>query len=363
MINKRKLSVFILIGFIFTIIYVLAAVKSLTKEYQFIPEWKINITSAGTTNNFAKNETQTLSDEYNTFYFKLGQTLGYFTENGKIKLYKTFPAKASISDSYYAFYNSDAKKTVFYDKEGNTVSNVNEDGFPFFDEDRIYVFLPGGCSFVKCDETGKRQWIYEGIIPITAFSTNENFTAVGFADGNIKIFENLTGSIEINFEPGGSDYPIIYGIAISSDGQYVASVSGREKQRFVIAKKEKNQPRIIFHDFLDSDIIQRTLVHFSKDDNKVLYNYGNKLGIYDFNKNAKTTINLSSPIISIEESETLFFLLGKQKQTYTVYSVEKTDSLQGKFSFEASSAFIRTDNDSLFVGKNNTISKLRITKD
>jgi len=362
MINKKKLSVFILIGFIFTIVYVLAAVKSLTKEYQFIPEWKINITSAGTTNNFAKNETETLSDD-DAFYFKLGQTLGYFTENGKINLYQTFPAKASISDSYYAFYNSDAKKTVFYNNEGKEVSNMSEDGFPFFDENRIYVFLPGGCSFVKCDSKGQRMWIHEGIIPITAFSTNENFTAVGFADGNIKIFENITGSIEINYEPGGSDYPIIYGIAISSDGQYVASVSGREKQRFVIAKKEKNQPKIIFHDFLDSDITQRTLVHFSKDDKKVLYNYGNKLGIFDFDKNSKTTINLESPIISVEESETLFFLLGKKNKKYTVYSVEKTDSLQGKFSFEADSAFIKTHDDSLFVGKNNTISKLRITKD
>lgn len=361
-INKKKILIFVLIGFIFTILYVLVGVKSLSKEYNFSPEWKINISSVGTTNEFL---TQKGLDESNQqhFYFKLGQNIGYFTEGGEISLYKTFPSRSAISDYFYTFYNSDGKNLELFDTNGKSISVLSEQGFPFFDEDRIYVFLPGGSSFVRCNETGKRKWIYEGIIPITAFSSNDNFTAVGFADGNIKVFNNTDGTIEISYEPGGSDYAVIYGIDISSDGKYIASVSGRDKQRFVIAKREKNQPKIIFHDFLNSDITQRTLVHFSETNDKVIYNYGNMLGIYDFNSNSLTNIKLHNRIISIEETENLFFLLGKQDSQYTVYSVEKTDALQGEFSFEASSAFIKTHDNSLYVGKNNTISKLKITKD
>lgn len=361
-INKKKTLFFVLFGIIFTLLYILVGVRSLSKEYNFLPEWKINISSGGTTNDFVPKKTN-YDESKNNFYFKLGQNLGYFTEDGEITLYKSFPSKASISDYFYAFYNTDGNNIDFFDNQGKLISTLKEKGYPFFDEDRIYVFLPGGSSFVRCDETGKRSWIYEGIIPITAFSSNSSYTAVGFADGNIKLFNNIDGSIEISYEPGGSDYSVIYGIDISSDGKYIASVSGRDKQRFVIAKREKNQPKIIFHDFLDSDITRRTVVHFSQNNDKVLYNYGETLGIYDFNENKRTCIKLKNPLLSIEETDNLFFLLGKNDSNYTVYSIEKTNSLQGSFSFEASSAFIKTYNNSLYVGKNNTISRLKVTKD
>ena len=134
-------------------------------------------------------------------------------------------------------------------------------------------------SFSKCKDDGQIDWTYEGIMPITAFSSNKNYTAAGFADGSISIFNNEDGSISSSFAPGGSDYPVILGIDISQDGQYVASISGHGQQRFVLSHKEENQQKIIYHTFLTSDSPYQTLVYFSKDGKRVLYNYQNKLGI------------------------------------------------------------------------------------
>lgn len=351
--KKNKVTVFILIALVFTILYIIFAAQPLTKEYQFTPEWKISTSTPIVKEN----------NDLPSMYFRLGQTLGYFNENGEITVFKTFPGKASISDSFYAIYNSDAKNTPFYNNMGKEVGKLEVAGFPFFSDREIFVFLPGGASFAKCYETGKTDWQYQGTIPITAFTTKERFSAAGFADGNIKLFNNASGKTEISFAPGGSDYSVIFGLDISSDGEYIASVSGHKKQRFVVSHKENGQQKIVFHTFLDEGSPYRRLVHFTSDNKRIFYNYQNNIGIYDFTKNSNTIIPIKSDIISIEETENLVFLLGKNDSEYTVYIVEKTNTLEGSFSFTADTAFIHTYENTLYIGKDNSISKISITKE
>lgn len=359
---KKRLPAFLIGAGIFTIAYIIFAAKPLAEEYQFTPEWILNLSSPVDENIF---------EHTNRIYFKLGQNIGYFTENGKIAHIKPFPSKASISDDFYTLYNSNAKNLEFFDEFGNSKGKIDAFGYPMFDEERIYVFLPGGSSFAKCNSDGSVAWIFEGTIPITAFDSNKNYTAAGFADGTIRVFENKSGSSYIEFSPGGSDLPVILGVSISDDGKYVASVSGHGQQRFVLAQKEEGQPKIIFHDFLKTDTTMQTLVSFSKDCKKVYYNYQNNVGIYDIKKQESTTIPVNGRIISVEEGEDLVFMLsrksGSQKNSrnfsYTVFIIEKSDTLEGSFSFDAGTAFIRCEGQRLFVGKDNTISSLLITKE
>ena len=65
----------------------------------------------------------------------------------------------------------------------------------------------------------------------------------------------------------------------------------------------------------------------------------------------------------MEETDDLFFLLGKKDNTYTVYIIERTNVLEGSFSFEADSAFIKTCDNYLFTGKDDTISRITISKE
>lgn len=352
--TKKIIRLFVLITIIFTILYLLFASKPLAKEYQYTPVWKIS-----TSNPVVKQA----SDGTSNFHFHLGQTLGYFTPDGDITLYKTFPAKVSISDKYYAIYDSNAKNTPFYNPNGTLAGTITKSGYPYFKDDLIYVFLAGGASFTKCNSDGSEAWTYEGTLPITAFAAKKYYTAAGFADGTIKIFNNVTGTAESTFVPGGSDYPVILGIDISEDGQYVASISGHNKQRFVLSHREENQQKIIFHAFLDSDSPYQTAVHFCKDEKRVLYNYKNKLGIYDINTKKNTSVQLENKILSIQENDDFVFLLGKEKSKYTVSMIEQTNTLAGSFSFTADYAFIHSDNDNLYIGKDNSISSILITKE
>ena len=351
--EKNRSIPFIIISVILiSIIYLIFAAKPLPKEYQFQPQWKVNITK----------EVKAADENEKQIYFRLGNALGYFTADGKITFYKTFPSKASVSDSYFTYYNNNARNTSFYDYRGNAKGVINYEGLPYIVEDRIYVMLPGGNSFIKCDSDGNRQWKYEGIMPVTAFSSKKDFTAAGFADGSIQIFNNESGKAEIVFAPGGSDLPVILGLDISDEGNYIAAVSGHNKQRFILAHREENQPKIIFHTFVDSNGTNQSLVHFCSDKSRVIYCLKDSIGIYDYKKNKNNFIKIDSKIISIRESDTLVFLLGKKDREYTVYIVEKTNTLEGSFSFTADNAFIQADKDSFYLGKDDSISKISLER-
>lgn len=352
--TKKRISIYLLISIIFIILYFIFAARPLSSEYNFIPEWKINTLNPKITKTDAS--TQKMS-------FLLGQTSGYFTENGEITLFNTFPSKISISDKYYSLYTSDAKNLSFYTNNGEKKGILNISGFPYFDDDNIFVFLPGGNSFSKCNENGEAEWTIERTVPITAFDSNSSYCAVGYADGNIKVLQNKTGTCILDYFPGASDIPVIYGLSISNDGKYTASISGQNKTRFVVAENVNNQPKIIFHSFFDEKNTTRTIVHFSKDANTVYYNYSDILGIYDIQSNNETKIKIDKKIISVEESELFTFFLGRNTNEFTVYCLEHTNSLQGKFTFKAQNAFIKTNKENLYIGKDNTISKIRIVKE
>ena len=86
--NKKNISFYILLSLIFCISYIVLAIKPLGTEHQFSPEWKIDVTNPST----VKPE-----EDSKLLPFKLGQTLGYFTPDGKVITFVSFPMKASIS--------------------------------------------------------------------------------------------------------------------------------------------------------------------------------------------------------------------------------------------------------------------------
>ena len=350
--QKKHIGLALFLILFISIIYIILAVKPLNKEYSFTPVWKIS-TANPVINNSEKSKSA----------FHLGQTLGYFDEDGNISLYKTFPSKVSISDSYYAIYDSEAKNTEFFKTDGTKAGVIEASGFPYFKDNLIYVFLPGGCSFSKCSDTGKILWTFEGTFPITAFAAKQNFTAVGLSNGTIKVLNNENGATEIDFAPGGSDYPVILGLDISEDGQYIASISGHNHQRFVLSHREENQQKIIYHKFFEHDSPYRTIVHFGKDGKRVFYNFYRGLGIYNIETKAEQTLSIKDKLISIEETDDLTLLLGKEKNTYTVSVIDNTNTLEGAFSFTADSAFLHAADNNIYLGKDNSISKIQVTRE
>ena len=119
---------------------------------------------------------------------------------------------------------------------------------------------------------------------------------------------------------------------------------------------------VVFHEYVGQNDPRQRLVEFSKDGSTVWYNYKNTLGIVDTKSGKASHLAIRGQAISLEECGDLVFVLTKDNTKYTVYAIEKFDTMNGSFSFDAQSAFIRTDDENLFVGKDSSISRIKITK-
>ncbi len=385
--KKSKKNLFIAIG-IFCFLYIVLALRPLSTELHFSPQWTQSIFKAekeGSPVNFyaeneisaaskneinveenqSENQSENQTDREKDIFipFKLGQNLGYFSPDGKIYSRIAYPFKAAVSENFYCTYGSSNSKTPFFSPDGKFLGNIEEFGFPFFDKDKIFVFLPGGNSFALCGSDGKKIWTYESYAPITAFASSENGIAAGFSDGRI-VSLSMDGKIDQNFAPGGSESEVILGCAISNDGKKLATVSGHKRQRFSVAENSKGHSRIIFHEFVPNETKHQVLVKFNEDQNLVYYGYKNGIGIVDLKKLKSRHIEIPGNIVQIEKSsvENMLFVLSRENSTYTVSAIESPYNKAAQFSFEASCAFIQTRGNELFVGRNDKISLMSISR-
>ena len=369
---SKKTKFLVPLSIVIVLLYVILAAIPLQKELRFIPVWTIDaeqreqVSDGKASADQGQAASESDSQDFSSLIpFRLGQTIGYFSTDGKVSHGITFPYKATISQNSYAIYGTSAEGTDFFNPSGKKIGSIAPAGFPYFTKDRNYLFYPGGSSFTTLTEDGKPDWKYEGFTPITAFASSENGCAVGFANGTVVSFDK-SGDISQMYKPGGSRYEVIFGLALSSSSDYIATVSGLESQRFVIAKRTSTntnaQPSIIFYKTLKNEVSRQVLVKFTKNEERVFFDSGDGLGIINCNDFCSSQLPINGEVLSIVESEDgkVVFILSKSGKTYTVSAIQSFDVFAGSFSFEADSAFIATKGSSLFIGRDSEISRIDI---
>lgn len=351
--ETKKRVLIIISSFIFILLYIIFAFKLPGDELQLIPKWTISVTKPSQNSSFDSKK----------FAFKLGQILGYFTEEGDVTLSESFPYMATISDEYWTVFSSSAENLPIFNNNREKIGTIETAGFPFFTDYGNFIFLPGGMSFGYLDDDGKRLWTYEDITPITSFYPYEKGIIVGFAEGKILNFD-YKGNIIFSSVPGGSKYSLILGVASSEDGLLSACVSGIDSQRFVLMKTAGGQTKTVFHEYLDGNLREQTYVKFSKDNSKVFYNEKNGLGVVDIGNLKSYHIPLLGKILSIEEMEeyNLFFVLTKLQGEYRVYILENLSNLIGSYVFKGNNGFILSDKNNLYTGVDSTITKIEVQR-
>ena len=352
----KKKNLLIPLCIFIPVLYIILAARPLATELQFLPQWTID----AATPTYDKNDIPEGAFE-NAIPFKLAQTLGYFTPDGNILTTVTFPYKAALSPSHYALYGTNDKKIQVFNADGSKAGIIQHTGFPFFMEDKQYLFLPGGSSFSQLGKDGSVEWTYEGYAPLTAFSSSLSGCVAGFADGTITSFDN-DGNIDQTFTPSGSTWPVILGAAISNSGDLIACICGQGEQRFIVAKKSAGHTTIIHHEYFEHDVTRQLLVKFSKDGKTVYYDSGDGLGVVDCTTGKSKKIKTAGTVLSIQESadSKAVFVLSRDGDTCAIQIIEPFATYAGVFRFTAQSAFIAVHGADLFVGHDNTISKLNV---
>ncbi|MDR3312153.1 MAG: hypothetical protein LBS64_03365 [Spirochaetaceae bacterium] len=355
--KKQRKQVFLIgLGILFVLLHVIFVADSLETEFQLNAEWMVNIQNTASSSNPPPDMSRLLP-------FKLGQTVGYVTPEGALYNVTAVPYRAAISPYFYAAFPQNAQNTPFFASDGRPRGVLPLAGFPHFDEDRIYVFYPGGNSFAVCDSTGAPLWSHEGYATILTFASSRSGSAVGLVDGTILVHAP-DGTRITTITPGGSVYPVILGADISGSGEYVASISGLQHQRFVLTAISGGTNTVVYHEYFEKDSNEPGLVQFSADDTMVYFAQQEKLTVLDRLTGIPTVMSVQGKILSIVESPAtnLVFALSRLDSGYQVYLIENYNMLVGSFSFTAQHACIRVFENALYIGKDNSMSKLVISR-
>ena len=147
---KENIHIIVFASVGFLILYIFIAPRTLSKELQLIPQWTTSVLQLNS---------ESIDASTPQMPFLLGQNMGYFTQDGKITLIESFPFHAAISSSYRASYAPDSTRIPVYKLESSSNQAdfyLEGTGFPFFVEDRIYLFTPGGYGLAQySQEEGK----------------------------------------------------------------------------------------------------------------------------------------------------------------------------------------------------------------
>ena len=216
---------------------------------------------------------------------------------------------------------------------------------------------------MRYDLSGKELFRSEGYVPIISFASSIAGTVVGYADGEVRCLSD-SGEQIFSLYPGGSSYPVILGVDIANSGEYVACVSGIDSQRFVLIRRNGNQQKIVFHEYLDGNIKENVNVYFTEDSNFVFYNFENTLGIVDCKKLVSKHIPIEGKVLKIAEipSVDAVFVLSKLGNDCTVTIIEGSSNVLGTYEYQAENTFISAKDNSLFLGADNKISCIQVVK-
>ena len=213
--------------------YFFLSCAPLQTELHLRPEWTCDIL-----------KTPEAASQEALLPFRLGKKGGYFTHTGKIATIVDIPYKATFSKDFYALYDENADDIIVSRPNGSQAFSIKAPGFPFIQDDRLFLFAPGGSalSFVN-NNSGDIESSWEYSAPITAFNSSPKGSVAGYADGQMTVFDQY-GRKKSELAPGGSDYPVILGADISQGGDLFACVCGLDPQRFVLYRDEGNYKKI-----------------------------------------------------------------------------------------------------------------------
>ena len=131
-----------------------------------------------------------------------------------------------------------------------------------------------------------------------------------------------------------------------------------------MAQKSGEHSKIIFHEYLEKASVKQELVKFNSKDNVVYYGYEGGLGVVDLEKMQSYKLPLNGHVVQIQENEegTRAFILSRYGKKYIITVIEKFNQSVASFSYNANYSFIQVRGNSLFVGRNDKISKLSVSR-
>lgn len=362
---------FIIFPILFLFIYIFAAAVPLGSDLYLKPVWVRTITpdSAQAELEGMGSETENAVSQAAPEQFA-GKTpkvfltesrFGYFTADGELLRSSPVTQRISASSAAWTEYGSDAAKTPIYHPDGSLITVIEEQGFVYIDEDRFYLFEPGGSAVKQYGADGKPCWRYLHTAPITAFHSTKSGAIIGFSDGKLVVLDS-EGNVRSDFYPGGSDYQVILGAAISTDGKLAACVCGINSQRALLIRIDGNKYKIIHHRKLEGNLHRQVFVDFDIKGDNAVFECAEGIGFIDCDRLISGIMPQRGMVISGGQNpyKNMMAIVSRQEQSSTLSFIEAPFYVVGHTSFPSKNTFLVQERETIFLATDTKLARIDI---
>lgn len=341
------------------IAYFLVCAFPLQKEILLVPTWTRSLAQAPGAPKVGPGAPTRGAGSAAPIPFRLGGRFGYFSADGTILFAGTAAYGVAISPGAFAAYDRLSEGFTILAPDGAALARVSALGYPFFAAGRRFVIAPDQAAVSELSQGGAVEWTYQLGSIATAFDASPSIAVFGLMDGRI-VGLGPTGSVLLDFAPGGSHIAGVYGVAVSPDGLLVAAITGLDKQRLVIMEKRSSAYRVAYHRYLSSAYRSPVAMSFTPDGRRLAYESPSGVGVYDRSTRGESIISASMAArlgLTAMDGELMVLLSGNGEDKRLLFAA-LPDRRLVDIGIKAQLAFVETRGDSLFLGLDQDILRM-----
>jgi len=300
--------------------------------------------------------------------FSLGGRFGYISRDGSFFVNQSKKATISLSPEWWAEYEAEPERIAINDSSGETVTVIeNPRGYPFFLDGKIFIIGSEQNIISGIDRSGAVSWIYEFPAPLTCVDAAAGLVLAGSLDGVAGLLDS-SGRQVFSFEPGGSQYSIILGCAMSRDGSRLALVSGIDDQRFLLLERfgaNTSDYKVVYHEFLGDGFRRPVYVTFVENDRWVVFERGGGLGFYDVTTRKAGKVALNGEITAIDQpggQGMVFVIISRIGDAKELVGIRLPGRVIIESSFRSDEVFLGRIDSRLIVGGGQTLVSFDLEK-
>ena len=359
--DGRRSAVTILIAILALVLYIFLCSEPLSPELSAIPRWKTVLYSSGGENPASGSASG--SQVTQQIAFLSGGRFGYFHADGTVAYMSESKGNVAISDASYISIPVNGTGGILKSSNNVEIAALKAVS-PFFVSGRLYSAKADGTGVTSFDEHGLERWSYIFPCQISAFASGEALSVGGTIDGWLEGVDK-NGKKVFSFSPGGSRLPVILGAAVSGSGDWIAAVSGIDRQRLVVLGRGGADYRVMSHRFLESDFREPIRIVIMEDDTHVLYRRNDGVGVWSVDGKVDEVLPVLAEDfeVSIDPDHRIALLAARQGKAKSITVFRTPSTLLGTINLPDSSDFIRIQGSSIYFGGPTWIARLDLVEE
>jgi hypothetical protein len=270
--KKRPARVF-LVALLATVLYFILFPYPLGREIVAVPVWAVPVPPAGTV---------TAPEGSVPAPFRLGDLFGFAARDGGFLHVEKVLFRVALSRRHFINYTRLGTNWILENERGGRVLSFSGYGYPLLSGDggRIFIVKADLSGLIEVDRNGDPLWSRDFPSLMTSISVQKERLLVGLLSGSMLVLD-AKGDPLFESSPGGSRIPGIFGVALSPNGNLLASISGIDPQYLTVLRRERSTYAVLERTTTGTDFRREARIQFSSDSRYLLLEGKNAAGLFD----------------------------------------------------------------------------------